>query len=243
MYLNILYYTHSDMGDVWKASLQNLFKYFINKFDEDKINLYLALNGTTTHFYNCEKRNLIYYDDSKPYTTRLHNVLNQLPLGMDSAVLFLHEDMILYDYADTNYIQECIRAVTSKTFNSIKLIRHDGYVYGKLNHCPKIFERCTPSIQPTIFNSTYLKELISNNLDLSIWDFENKLFSTFYHDNDVLINFGNEKKRGISHYDSPVFPYIATAINKGKWNLSEYPVELNFLFKKYSIDPTVRGCV
>jgi hypothetical protein len=54
---------------------------------------------------------------------------------------------------------------------------------------------------------------------------------------------GNERRRGIYHNDSSVFPYIATAINKGKWNYSEYEKELNTLFNIYNINPFERGII
>jgi hypothetical protein len=53
--------------------------------------------------------------------------------------------------------------------------------------------------------------------------------------------YHGEKKRGIYHYDSKVFPHISTALVKGKWNLSEYPVELPKLLEKYGIDTSIRG--
>ena len=56
-----------------------------------------------------------------------------------------------------------------------------------------------------------------------------------------MVKLGNEVKRGVFHCDSIVFPYIATAISKGKWNTSEYKKELNFLFKEYNINPKERG--
>jgi hypothetical protein len=51
------------------------------------------------------------------------------------------------------------------------------------------------------------------------------------------------KKRGSLHFDSIVYPYIATAIIKGKWNLSEYPNELGDLLNEYKIDKSIRGVV
>ena len=36
------------------------------------------------------------------------------------------------------------------------------------------------------------------------------------------------------HFDSLVYPYIATAIVKGKWNFQEYP-ELKKLLDSYNI--------
>lgn len=47
-----------------------------------------------------------------------------------------------------------------------------------------------------------------------------------------LFHYNQEPKRGDHHYDSSVYPYIATAIVKGQWNLSGYPEELgNILIK------------
>jgi hypothetical protein len=54
---------------------------------------------------------------------------------------------------------------------------------------------------------------------------------------------GGEPRRGIYHYDSFVFPYVATAINKGKWNMTEYSNELNSIFETYGINPFDRGIV
>jgi|TARA_R110000824_G_scaffold177610_10_gene357104 hypothetical protein len=58
-----------------------------------------------------------------------------------------------------------------------------------------------------------------------------------------LYCYHDEQKRGIYHYDSTVFPYIATALVKGKWNLSEYPSELSSLLECYQIDSSIRGAV
>ena len=53
--------------------------------------------------------------------------------------------------------------------------------------------------------------------------------------------YNGEKKRGISHYDSSIFPHIASASVKGKWNLSEYNKELLPLLEKYKINANDRG--
>ena len=57
-----------------------------------------------------------------------------------------------------------------------------------------------------------------------------------------LYCYYNEPKRGSNHHDSSVFPYIATAIVKGKWNCLEYRKELEPIFKNYNIDRYLRGC-
>ena len=58
-----------------------------------------------------------------------------------------------------------------------------------------------------------------------------------------MCKVGGEKKRGMYHYDSIVFPYICTAIVKGKWNMNEYQNELDKLFGEYNINPFERGIV
>jgi hypothetical protein len=50
-----------------------------------------------------------------------------------------------------------------------------------------------------------------------------------------------DNKRGKYHYDSCVFPYIATAIVKGKWNITDYPKEIREILEEYKIDPNIRG--
>ena len=45
----------------------------------------------------------------------------------------------------------------------------------------------------------------------------------------------------MSHWDSKVYPYVATAIVKGKWNYSEYESELSSLHKEYNVDKNIRG--
>ena len=58
-------------------------------------------------------------------------------------------------------------------------------------------------------------------------------FSSYYFDE-------TSSPRG-GHYDSKIFPYIATALIKGKWNTSQYGSELNEIAKEYNLDFKVRG--
>ena len=56
-----------------------------------------------------------------------------------------------------------------------------------------------------------------------------------------LYHYDNENKRGGNHYDSNVYPYIATALVRGKWNINEYPNELGNILKNYNIEINKRG--
>jgi hypothetical protein len=72
----------------------------------------------------------------------------------------------------------------------------------------------------------------------NIWEFESSIQN---FGNEFVSILGSEKKRGIYHYDSEVFPYVATAIVKGKWNFSEYPKELEEVLSFCEIDKKLRG--
>jgi hypothetical protein len=56
-----------------------------------------------------------------------------------------------------------------------------------------------------------------------------------------VYHYDNEPKRRRYHYDNYVYPYIATALVRGKWNLREYNVELGKILTEYKIDINKRG--
>ena len=74
------------------------------------------------------------------------------------------------------------------------------------------------SIRDESYNSTYLKNINAIGMCYSI---------------------RGEKIGG--HYNSTIFPYIATGIVRGKWNTNEYSNELNTFFYEFDIDKNIRG--
>jgi hypothetical protein len=58
-----------------------------------------------------------------------------------------------------------------------------------------------------------------------------------------MYHYDNEPKRGSNHFDTNVYPYIATALVKGKWIMSEYDEELSPILDKNNIDKNKRGIV
>lgn len=54
-------------------------------------------------------------------------------------------------------------------------------------------------------------------------------------------HYSGTPKRGTHHYDSSIFPCIATAVVKGLWNISEYPQEMSEMMNEYKINYQTRG--
>jgi hypothetical protein len=182
--------------------------------------------------------NQIVYDDSKLYTQRWAEILELIE---EETFMFMHEDMILFDKVDFQSLEKYIGYVKDNLAESIKLIlagdRFDEWSVDKTlvtNQYAKF------SIQPTITQKRVFQQLVENLPPMNIWEFEEAIVS---FGRDFMVKVGNEKKRGLYHYDSTIFPYIATAINKGKWNMSEYSKELDSMFREYSVNPFERGIV
>jgi hypothetical protein len=99
----------------------------------------------------------------------------------------------------------------------------------------------------TLWKTNDLKEIHEKgpNLHIANTDWQN---SFEWNANDVCLKLGfeslfafhGEARRGMYHYDSSVFPHIATALVKGLWNTREYK-EMSPLLQEYNIDSSIRG--
>ena len=212
---NLILYSHTDYKDIWpiffdqaNIYLKDFKKYFfVNKFD-----------SLIPKDYIC-----IYYNDSNPYNLRVSECLNQMD---ESVVLFLHEDMILYDYPKLDIIKDFVDLILNKKADFIKVIR-SGYYNGKTS-IHKNLVNANPenlfSVQPTICLKSNLEKIYKNTSG----NFEENVSQTCINNNLIksfMSCYNEEEKRGIVHWDSKIFPYIATAIVKGKWN-REYEKEI-----------------
>jgi len=222
----IVVYTHTDMVDTWDMFFTQLKKYL----PENKI--YVGIDKEHSHL---SEYNQITYDDTKEYTQRWKDILSKLT---EEVFLFLHEDMILFDDVKMDFIERYFDLVNEGKVDSVKM----SYT-NSTNPASDIDDTLIPSafsIQPTLISKKSFVSLLESVPPLNIWKFEEAIES---NDNHYMVRLGNEKQRGIYHCDSIVFPYIATAINKGKWNMSEYTIELDKLFGEYNINPFERGII
>jgi len=234
--MKLLLYTHTDCKDVWIIFFNQINQYLPNL---EKI---IFVNENDESIPNDYRK--IFYDDKLSYTKRVSQCLNQIETEM---ILFMHEDMILFDKPDYEKINKFIELINKNEADFIKLIKVDFGGDKKELH-PNLIK--TPrdlmfSIQPTICKSDKLKNIFSL-FDCSGWDFEKKVTAAclhFSYINCFMASTETDKKRGSFHYDSNIFPYIATAIVKSKWNYSEYKNELDILFDKYKISKENRGVV
>ena len=223
----IVVYTHTDMKDIWPMFFGQLKKYISNT------KVYVAINQNDSYLSDYIQ---ILYDDNKKYTERWKQILPQIS---EEIILFLHEDMILFNSIKVDYIKKYYNYIKNNEANSIKLIlAGDTFSESSIDSTLVYNDYSKFSIQPTIVTKEFFLTTLNGVGQLNIWEFEQAVSP---NGRDYMVRIGSEKKRGLYHYDSLVFPYIATAINKGKWNLIEYEDVLNPLFEEYNINPFERG--
>ena len=229
--ITVLVYSHTDYSDVWEPFFVSLRRYL-----PENTTVYFCTNSV-------ESTNVIgviplVYDEEKSYTERLHSCLSQI---QDQVVLFLHEDMILFDKPDLQKIFNYIESIEKGDSSSIKLIPVGEILYRSQQDTTLVHTTASQfSIQPTLVKISRLQEILQEAGPVSIWELERTVRR---EKNDFVSYIGDEIKRGQHHYDSKVFPYTATAIVKGKWNFSEYEKELTQILRESNIDKEIRGVV
>lgn len=238
-------YTHSDYADVWPMYFGQQSKHF-EAFSSNYVFVDRHCEDIPKHYTQ------ILYDDSEPYVDRLLTCLAQVP----EDIIFLdHEDMILFDYPMMGPLLDYVRVVKQTSakgtkprgLDFVRLIRGGKYFSVKyrgarqlrrlLKRSPWIF-----SIQPSFWKRERLMELLHKHSKEHIWDFEARAQATC-REISIRGGFSSARgpKRGGMHWENPVYPFIATAIVKGRWNTGEYGEELSRLFASYGIDPQIRG--
>lgn len=234
--------TNSRYADAWPPCFGRLKKHFprdIKKYvfvDPDKGELPDDLHP-------------IYYDDSDSYRNQFLGCLKEIE---EPFILYSSEDYILYDDVDPRLLHSLVDLMEGSAgwCNSIKLIRGP--------------EALTGQYKPAQYDNLHIIDRTDNNFfaqQASIWRTSDliKLFESSPSSNgrmeqepggseicrnlgfNILQYYNGEPLRGVAHCDSTAYPYIATAIVKGEWNVSEYPAELKKVFVEYDIDPSGRG--
>ena len=236
-------HTHTDYYDVCKIYNGEMPLYLWG--DEFWDNHYYLINSE----YKSKKEelrlsgNFFYYEDDLFYPLRLLNILSNI----NSEIIVLdHEDMILYDKANLDQINKALKLIEKKNLDSVRFIKNINAKYNNIDNSKvEIIDKKSEwifSIQPSIWRRESLISLLKKNLNVNIWQLEyrsQKVVRKLGLNIGVLA--GDGKKRGKFHCDSQYYPFIATALFKGKWTISEYPIELKKIFKKYKIDPLIRG--
>jgi hypothetical protein len=237
----IVIYTHTQYSDAWEICFDaheqyttGIKKYvFLNKKDPR-----IPVNYTQ-----------VIYTDNTPYTNRFREGLEQVT---EKYVLLTHEDFFLFNNINYNKIQ--IYLDTLESNNDISFIRllkcgeTSQIPFDVANDLYKIPSKSNYifAVQAAIWDRSVLHKLYKSNPSKIPSKMENPHTQHYCRNNNInglYCHNNSVKKRGRCHWDSPVYPYMATGIVAGKWNHSEYSDEYKDLINRYKIDMKVRGMV
>ena len=226
-------YTHSNCQDLWEMFIKENQKHC-------KLPLFM-ISDKLIEGLDAEKQ-LIYLNADPYYRVWIDAVQK---FGGDYFI-YLQEDFILYDNVNEEKIEEYVNFLKNNSqYSFVRLLKTDHFHNIKLTSTLYELESTNIdifSMQPTIWRSTdYIK--LMNLVKSSRWletdgDYRNKMIAL---DMKGAYHYDNEPKRGKYHYDNNVYPYIATALVKGKWIMSEYNSELSKILAEYNIDINKRG--
>lgn len=225
--------TNSNYSDVWEPCFSRMEKYASN------IKKYVftdSSDGIPENYWP------IIYDNSESYRNQLLSCLKQVP---ESFIIYTSEDYILYDHVNLKEIQEISEILSDSNYSFCKFLKGPE----KTSHFAKDLYEIDQQ-DPNLFAQ-----------QASLWktrDFQS-IFEAAPSENTRmqhepggsnicrelgirgLQHYANTKKRGIHHYDCAIYPYIATAVVKGLWNISEYPKEMTDVIREYNINCKIRG--
>lgn len=230
---------NSNSKDIWPMFFGQLEKFYADQ----KIYVFSDIEDPII-----EKYSVIKYDPLEMFRSQYLKCIQQVK---EKFVLYLNDDYILYDKADEEKISDCVNVLQeNNNISCIRFTRGPNFTLSKfkdnlyyLTHNQEYFYSQTA----TLWKRDILEKIHFLGPDKHIglkgethghFEYEaNKICKDL--DLSGLIYFDNEEKRG-GHYDSKIFPYIASALIKGRWNMSEYVNELSKLIKDYKIDITKR---
>jgi len=227
-------YTNSNCSDLWDVFQQQNGKY-------STIPLYMISDKEVGGIDNDK---LFIYNNDDDY----YNVWIQALKKFDSDYfIYLQEDFILYNKVDNDKLNEYLEFLKQNpNYSFIRLLKS-----GRLRD-KKIFDNLYEiessnanifSMQSTIWRTKdyiSLMEKVKNPKWLENDNYPKEMLKMGMKG---LYYYNGESKRGENHYDSSIYPYIATALVRGKWNTSEYNDELISIFSEFNIDKNKRGTI
>ena len=236
MLIPIITYTNNKCSDVWPVYMSLLKKFYGNP-------QHTFLLDDTGGFPFMGLDYFIYSNNDPFYDVWLRCLSNY----KSEFFLYMQEDFFLYKPVKHDVLNFYLDVMKKNPHIScIRLLKSGIHSKLPVENIPTLYyidydTDYAFSMQPTIWRTTDFLKLQETKIQISPWD-EGKLNGDVLSKLDLssLYHYNNEPKRGMSHYDSNVFSYIASALVKGKWNTREYP-ELIPILKTYGIDISIRG--
>ena len=179
-------------------------------------------------------------------------IVKCLSVVREDIILYCNEDYLFYGQADLGLAQKVLNEIEGNDLSFVKFVHTNLEQYKEYkDNLFLINKDCENNFSQTLsFWKTQDFLRIHEKCPASeIGEKGNELGHLEVFAKEIcrslgisgLCYYNNEKRRGGCHFDSEIFPHIASALVKGKWNLSEYYRELYPLLNSHNIPINIRG--
>ena len=233
--IGLVTYSNSAMKDAWPVYFGQIEKHVKN------IESYAFLDEDFSP--SSKNHTILTYDNLDPYYKQYLGCLDNVK---EDYVIYSQEDFFLYDDVTSESLQKYCDFLDRTSYSFVRLIRC-GYKTPLDNHVEDdVYEvdvntNDAFAMQATLWKKEKLRELYDHVKSEKWYEGDNWNDGCRKLGVRGVFTYNGESQRGKAHYDSVVYPYTCTAINKGKWNINEYGTFLFEIFKEYGIDPNHRG--
>ncbi len=185
------------------------------------------------------------YSNDEPYYKHWLQALNSI---QEDYFIYNQDDFFLYGAVDSQKLRQLTEILDDTHWSYIRLIKSGRNLSTRkpdvgLDHLYMVGEESSPqfSMQATLWKKRVFMQLYEEAAQ-TLW-YECPEYEIVCRQLGIagLYYYAGEPQRGRHHYDSSIYPYVATAIVGGKWNLSEYAHELCPILSENRIDPCDRG--
>ena len=230
-------YTTSKYSDVWPMHFGQM------SIHASGTKSYSFSDQDSEKLWKFSDHELVCYTESDPYWKQYTECLQQVK---EDYVVYLQEDFILYADINLEEIRKYVEFLDHSDFDYVRLIRC-GYntpmdvPVGENLYAVKMQSSDAFSMQATLWKKSRLKDLYLHVRSQKWLESESWNEGARFLNIKGAFTYHGEPKIGAFHYDSRVYPYVCTAINRGKWNIDQYPEIMKNMFQKYEVDPETRG--
>ena len=222
------------MKDAWPIYFGQLNEHLI------KIKSYVFSNIDDESFDN---HIYLKYNNDDPYFKQYLGCIKDVD---NDYVIYAQEDFFLYGDVTLESLQKYCQFLKDTDYSFVRLIRA-GYKTPLDNHISDdlyevdINSNDAFTMQATLWKKNRLIDLYSHT-ESEKW-YEGDAWNASCRELNIkgVLTYNGENKRGKFHYDSSVYPYTCTGINKGHWNMHQYELFLMEMFKKYNVSASQRG--
>ena len=238
MNLTVFTYTHTNCMDLWEPYLDSLDEHL------PEVDSVIVANEL---FEDDGRHKFCAYNDDANYC---HEIVRCLEEQVHTDFfIYMQEDFFLFSKPDLFALKRYTDFLSESSASFVRLLKcGDVTQISVRDDLYWITEPRTPHVSMTAYS-----------MQASIWkksDFiklysaaacpkfkENPRYISALNETGIngVYAYNGESLRGQDHYDSTVFPYVATAIVRGKWNTLEYSNEMKYFFNRYGIDHSIRG--